>query len=121
LTSVTGRNWKNVQPKKKKSVKITVELYNPGFGRGSAILCKEEHCPFRKECANHHSAGDYRMDDGFSPTLDYVEGEFFCYTAEEKIDPQRSGGTFPENAYNLARGSLHLDENNKIATDDQHE
>jgi hypothetical protein len=34
-----------------------------------AIICENSDCPFKRECSNHSSAGDFRTEDGFSPEL----------------------------------------------------
>ena len=31
--------------------------------------CQSKKCPLRKECANHCTAGDFRMEDGGTPEL----------------------------------------------------
>ena len=56
-------------------VKIPVEIYKEG-----AILCKSTDCKFRKECANHETAGDFRFEDGFTPALFEEGGKVFCQT-----------------------------------------
>jgi len=39
------------------------------------LICLEKECPFQKGCANHTSAGDHRMEGGFTPELGVkVEG-----------------------------------------------
>lgn len=82
-------------------IKIEVDAYN----------CCRTNCVFHRECACHHSAGDYRMEDGFRPEI-FVEtdtNEFFCKTATEEIahdddDPRTHYSNFPKNHYLLESG-----------------
>lgn len=52
-------------------------------------LCLDADCIYRKECANHESAGDYRMEDGLRPKFNYNEktDELFCVTAQTEPLP----------------------------------
>lgn len=56
--------------------KVEIEVWP--FGGG--LICHEKECKFRRECANHETAGDFRTDDGFSPELTLCNGEFYCDT-----------------------------------------
>lgn len=41
--------------------------------------CQEDNCHYRRECANHQSAGDWRSEDGLTPDLKKnVDGEWEC-------------------------------------------
>jgi hypothetical protein len=41
--------------------------------------CEDVHCLFRKQCANHTTAGDFRSEDGLTPDLKEIEnGEWWC-------------------------------------------
>jgi hypothetical protein len=33
--------------------------------------CYSKDCPFKSECAQHDTAGDYRFEDGYTPKLVY--------------------------------------------------
>lgn len=35
----------------------------------SGNVCEDNACAFTKECANHHSAGDFRCEDGARPNI----------------------------------------------------
>jgi len=50
--------------------------------------CKSRNCPFSEQCANHESAGEIRLDDGFTPEIFYDDetNEFFCKTAKVQSD-----------------------------------
>ncbi len=96
-------------------MRISFELYE-AFRGTQGIGCKEEKCPFRKECANHVTAGDFRSEDGIAPNLTYLGGEIHCHTAEEEIDPDTRFGTLPVNADHLSRGSLSLTKNGEIVS-----
>lgn len=47
--------------------------------------CKTKQCSYWRDCACHSSAGDYRMEDGFTPEVFFETdtNEFFCKTASE--------------------------------------
>lgn len=65
--------------------------------------CLSSGCLYRKECAQHSSAGDFRSEDGFRP--DFSETE--CRTSD--VEPIYSEyQTLPKNYNNLERGFLSL-------------
>jgi hypothetical protein len=88
----------------------------------SGLSCLSETCSYRKECANHATAGDYRSEDGFAPDLSVLvtpEGpHFYCGTI---LEPPSSDTDYqyPANADELGRGdwryglpkSYHVSEN----------
>jgi hypothetical protein len=87
-------------------MKVELKLYPMG-----GIDCLSKTCSFRKECANHESAGDYRSEDGFRPDLFEKNGEYFCNTADEPMmdlddSPMAQYGTFPKNYNELPDGEL---------------
>lgn len=49
----------------------------PEFGE-----CLDLNCPYKSECACHYSAGDFRMEDGFTPQIffDDEQETFHCAT-----------------------------------------
>lgn len=64
--------------------KVELELYEYG-----GIGCLSETCPYNRECANHVTAGDFRSEDGFTPLLIELHGEYFCSSYDGKLDPNR--------------------------------
>ena len=46
---------------------------------GGAIICEEEDCSHREDCANHESANDFRKENGPSPFLSF-DGGVQCST-----------------------------------------
>jgi hypothetical protein len=46
--------------------------------------CMERGCPFRFACACHHTAGDFRLESGFTPQIfvDTETKELFCKTMD---------------------------------------
>jgi len=46
----------------------------------AAVQCLEDDCPWKKVCANHASAGDFRTEGGSRPVLKLKQGEIFCDT-----------------------------------------
>ena len=57
-----------------------VEIKASPLGTYAAVDCLEESCIYHKECANHASAGDFRMEDGLKPRLSLRQGKVFCAT-----------------------------------------
>jgi len=54
-------------------MKVHVKLY------GRFPECQDKPCMHRSECANHHTAGDYRIEDGMtSDLLVNSKGEWSC-------------------------------------------
>tara|TARA_Y100000310_G_scaffold339480_1_gene432255 strand:- start:3338 stop:3613 length:276 start_codon:yes stop_codon:yes gene_type:complete len=58
-----------------KIVRISVDMC--GLSQGAPICCSK-HCPERRECANHESAGMYREESGFSPNLSWEDDVWMC-------------------------------------------
>jgi hypothetical protein len=56
-------------------ISIKTKVYD-----GGGIDCLEDSCPFKRQCANHTTAGDYRSEGGFTPELYREGGVFFCKT-----------------------------------------
>ena len=71
--------------------------------------CTSKNCFFRSQCAQHHSAGDFRIEDGFRPEIEAGAGtsELFCVTFGEAPG---DGTNFPSNATFLEVGSYSLTE-----------
>jgi hypothetical protein len=75
--------------------------------------CTSGICSFRRECAQHISAGDFRSEDGFAPILHREIDGVYCQTMNEK--PLETGGQFPfreeypANYNSLGRGFQNVD------------
>ena len=71
--------------------------------------CTSKNCMFRSQCAQHHSAGDFRIEDGFRPEIEPGAGtsELFCVTFGEA---PLGSTNFPGNATFLEVGSYSLTE-----------
>jgi len=85
-------------------MKVKLELYKYG-----GISCLDEGCIFKRECANHMTAGDFRSEDGFTPQLEEKNGEYFCATKDAEIDEWYSceyGTTYPEGREKLGDGAM---------------
>jgi hypothetical protein len=68
------------RPARKLPVRYIVEI-EPGTE--NAPQCHAE-CPLSRECANHHSAGDFRSEDGFTPALEFDPmGKYWTCTMKE--------------------------------------
>ena len=55
---------------------------------GRFIECQDETCRWNRECTNHRSAGDYRMDYGLRPMLTGYckEGKIaWCSTKDSEL------------------------------------
>lgn len=67
-------------------------------------------CPFEKECAQHASAGDFRVEGGFTPELEREDGDIFCLTHDRKvIESEEHYGVFPEGVEALGQGMVTLE------------
>lgn len=44
------------------------------------LVCENSDCYYKRECANHRSAGDFRTEDGIKPKLSFRMGELYCET-----------------------------------------
>ena len=86
-------------------MKIQLKIWN-----GMGITCLSENCVFKRECANHTTAGEFRSEDGFTPELYEKHGEYFCDTYDrpsyEELDLNFNFTSFPENYNDLGRGAL---------------
>lgn len=86
-------------------MKIPVKVYAAG-----GIDCLEDSCPFKGECANHETAGDFRSEDGFTPELSVVDGQWSCKTYDREPHSGEYLENFPENTNKLPQGNLVLRE-----------
>jgi len=59
-----------LQPKSGRSV--SVKIY------GDYPACLDVTCPFKQNCANHTTAGDYRTEDGLTPDLVKTDAGWKC-------------------------------------------
>lgn len=82
--------------------KIEIETY-----REVGFSCKSDDCPYRQECAQHDSAGDFRDEDGFTPELFMTDSGVNCETKDKK-PANVVYGSYPENYNDLSSGSLSL-------------
>lgn len=80
-------------------MKISTKIYIGGH-----IGCLSKTCPFRSECANHATAGDFRVEDGFTPELFEENGQFYCRTKKETLN--HNFPDFPANVEHLNKGAL---------------
>jgi hypothetical protein len=77
-------------------------------GLYSAIICLEETCLYRKSCANHVSAGDFRSEDGFTPKLSLGQGNVYCKTTDHL--PMSKFDDLPDNLDHLQSGLMLWDD-----------
>ena len=77
-------------------------------GLYSAIICLEETCLYRKNCANHISAGDFRSEDGFTPELNLRRGNVYCKTTDYL--PMSKFDDLPDNFRDLQSGLVVWDD-----------
>ena len=55
---------------------------------GRFVECQDETCRFNRDCTNHRSAGDYRMEYGLRPMLTGYseEGKIaWCSTKDSRL------------------------------------
>lgn len=57
--------------------------YNQGQ---TMVICLDETCPYRRDCANHVTAGDFREEGGLTPNLKLIRKEL-----KDAITGQPSG------------------------------
>lgn len=70
------------------AVKIKVD-------RGYKMVICLENCKFDRKCANHDTAGDFRMEDGFTPKLSLRDGEVYCGTKNADTNPDWEPCIYP--------------------------
>lgn len=71
------------------------------------LLCLSKSCAFRKECAIHETAGDFREDDGFTPVIKTITNTIAeCKTADELAAENCSPQLLPASYNKLWRGMI---------------
>ena len=50
----------------------------------SMVVCSQKNCPWKGVCANHYTAGDFRIEDGIRPILSLINGVVNCKTFHSK-------------------------------------
>jgi hypothetical protein len=54
-------------------------MFEPLHKIGSTLECKSLTCKYKKECAQHESAGDFRFEDGLAPKIRHDEAKgYYC-------------------------------------------
>ena len=86
----------------------------------------ENDCKFRKECAQHSSAGEYREESGFSPELyrDSRKGVVHCISIEREPSEELGKSEIPKGYRGLGNGytpakeipELHMDYKSKFTS-----
>jgi hypothetical protein len=67
--------------------------------------CLSATCLYRKTCAQHETAGDFRSEGGFSPKINVSdEGVISCETIKETSDGHAKYRIEPNNVLELGRG-----------------
>jgi hypothetical protein len=71
------------------------------------IFCRA-NCIFLRECANHETANEDRIESGFTPELFEENNTVYCRTIEKQKDETIKYGSFPvDTAPSI--GALYLD------------
>lgn len=69
--------------------------------------CTSSECPFRKTCAQHETAGDFRSEDGFTPQIEVLkDGTVTCETINEGKLDHIGYGNIPRNVRSLGTGAI---------------
>lgn len=73
------------------------------IGTNRNTVCSDKNCPYKRDCANHSSAGDFRTEGGFSPYLAIGEdtSEVICwskYSIMSKESTFYGGEAVPSNS-----------------------
>jgi len=84
-------------------MKIQLKIYDSG-----GIDCLSDSCAFKRECANHKTAGEFRSEGGFTPELYEKHGEYFCETCDREIDEDIRYACFPVDSDKLGQGEILL-------------
>ncbi len=80
---------------------VKIKIYKAG-GIGCLASCKFHH-----SCALHESAGDFRMETGFTPEFVWLSPTMGkCATGDRPSDTSVDYETVPENSNNLGSGAL---------------
>lgn len=80
--------------------------------------CREQLCPFRRECAQHETAGDFRTEGGFTPELLIIGNACYCDTChEEPLDFEGYQRDYPANYDKLGSGALHSNSIGQLVTE----
>ena len=54
------------------------------------VLCEDKNCQYKRECANHSSAGDHRTEGGFSPKLIFGDNkQIICLSSYVKSNNEQ--------------------------------
>ncbi len=81
---------------------VPIKIYSAG-----GIDCCSEDCKFHQSCAVHASAGDFRMEDGFTPELSILSRvRAKCVTFDRPADPDWKHCNVPEEDSGLGHGAL---------------
>lgn len=74
--------------------------------------CKADYCAFDRECACYYRAGEYRLEDGFTPEIfiDTETRKVFCKTAGEDILGSVHEMNLPVNYDKLGRGFQNINQ-----------
>lgn len=71
--------------------------------------CCDEECKYRKECAQHETAGFFRTEDGFTPELLIIGNLCYCDTKDRASLKGLSYEDLPDNYDELSHGALMSD------------
>jgi hypothetical protein len=91
------------------SKNISHKIYPQG-----GIDCLEDKCPFKRECANHYTAGEFRTEGGFTPELSLLRDILICDTFNKNIINVENRAMLPENFHDLRQGAIVLDKDGEL-------
>ena len=66
-----------------------MKIYAEPRDKYEAVICLEKDCPWKRVCANHDTAGDFRSEDGVTPKLSLRNSVLHCETIHSKGDGDR--------------------------------
>lgn len=76
---------------------ITLKIFSAG-----GLECHDMECPWKRKCANHMSAGDFRAEDGMTPEL-----KLESFTLDSETKAECAGETTEHNgAARIRNGEL---------------
>lgn len=83
--------------------------------RNKYLNCESEDCPFRKECAQHTTAGDFRSESGFSPKVEKVGDDYFCKTRDSEVDFEAEHGIWPKDVP-MVNGYVYVSKDGRLVS-----
>ena len=79
----------------------------------TSISCNSDRCSFKKECAQHVSAGQFREESGFTPEIEKSGDNYMCNTFGRKSSDDLNR-IVPDNIETLNHGMLYFSKDKEL-------